>query len=47
MDKKFLEWYPKWTLDKSLDKIVEWNKEIKKNDPLFVTRKQINDFLNK
>ena len=28
--KKYLKWHPKWSINKSLDKIIIWNKEIKK-----------------
>ena len=44
--KRLLKWHPKWSLDESLDKIIEWNKQIKKNNPLDVTKKQIKEFLN-
>ena len=43
--KKFINWHPKWTLDKSLSKIVEWNKQIKFKSYLNVCEDQIKDFL--
>ena len=44
--KKFLNWYPKWNLDESIKKILEWNKLIKFYKPIEVSRNQIKDFLN-
>ncbi len=43
--KKFINWHPKWTLDRSLSKIVEWNKQIKFKSYLDVCEDQIKDFL--
>lgn len=44
--KKYLGWAPKWNLDKSLNKIIEWNKEVITINPLITCRKQIKEFLN-
>ena len=44
--KKFLNWYPKWNLDESIKKILEWNRLIKFYKPIDVSRNQIKDFLN-
>lgn len=43
--KKFLKWYPKWSLDKSIDKILEWNRDIKLKNPRTICKNQISDFL--
>ena len=43
--KKFINWHPKWTLDKALNKILERNKQIKNKDYLEICEIQINDFL--
>ena len=45
--RKFLKWKPKWSLDQSLDKIIEWNKLIKKENILEVCKKQIISFEKK
>ena len=45
--KKYLNWRPKWGLNKSLNKILEWNKDITIKEPLDVCRKQIREFLQK
>ena len=45
--KKYLNWGPKWGLNKSLNKILEWNKDITIKEPLDVCRKQIREFLQK
>jgi CDP-glucose 4,6-dehydratase len=45
--KKYINWHPRWKLDKSLNKIIEWNNEIKKSSPLKVCQKQIKEFLNR
>ena len=44
--KKYLKWHPKWSINKSLDKIIIWNKEIKKKSPLNICFKQIQEYLN-
>ena len=43
--KKFLNWHPKWKLNKSIDKILEWNSVKNKNNALKVCQKQIKEFL--
>ena len=43
--RKFIKWKPKWSLNKSLDKILEWNKKIKYKKPLDVCKEQIVEFL--
>ncbi|MDC0473159.1 CDP-glucose 4,6-dehydratase [Pelagibacteraceae bacterium] len=40
-----LNWKPKWGLNKTLDKILIWNNEIKMQKPLSVCEKQIKDYL--
>lgn len=40
-----LNWKPKWDLNKTLDKILIWNNEIKMQKPLSVCEKQIKDYL--
>ena len=42
--KKFLNWNPKWNLEYTLKKILEWNK-LKKNTPVYnICVKQINEY---
>ena len=43
--KKFLNWHPKWELNKSIDKILEWNSVKNKNNALKVCQIQIKEFL--
>lgn len=43
--KSYLGWYPRWSLEKSLDKILHWNKEQKKNKCLELCRLQIKEYL--
>ena len=43
--KKLIGWKPKWGLNTSLNKILEWNNKIKVNKPLNVCRTQIKEFL--
>ena len=43
--KKYINWYPKWSLDKSLKKIIQWNKEIKYKNSLDVCKDQILEFI--
>ena len=45
--KKYLGWKPRWTLNESLDKIIEWNRLIKKEKTLNVCEEQIISFENK
>jgi len=44
--KKFLKWYPRWSINKSLDKIIEWNEMIKYKKPLDVCIDQIKNYMN-
>jgi len=44
--KKYLNWFPRWSINKSLDKIIEWNKQIKYQKPLNVCINQIKEYLN-
>ena len=43
--KKFLKWFPKWSITKSLDIIIDWNKKIKKQKPYDVCIEQIKEYL--
>ena len=43
--KKFLNWHPKWSLEKSMNKILDWNRDIKFKNPREVCTNQIKDFL--
>jgi len=43
--KKYLNWKPKWSLERSIDKIIEWNYEIKKKSVLKTCKKQIYEYL--
>ena len=43
--KKFLKWHPKWSINKSLDKILEWNEKVKKNKHATVCFQQIKDYI--
>ena len=43
--KQHLFWYPKWSLDKTLEKILEWNLSIKDKSPRLVCEKQIKQYL--
>ena len=43
--KKFLNWSPKWNLNKSLQKILEWNMKVKKNKYLNTCKEQIIEFI--
>lgn len=42
--KKFLNWSPKWNLEKTLYRILEWYDLINKVNPRYVCEKQINDY---
>lgn len=44
--KKYLKWHPKWSINKSLDKIISWNESIKKKNVKEVCFEQIDDYLN-
>ena len=43
--KKFLSWYPSWSINKSLDKIYHWNKKIKSQKISNVCVNQIREYL--
>ena len=43
--KNFLNWKPKWSINKSLDKIIEWNENIKTLDPYKVSLEQIKSYI--
>ncbi len=44
--KKFLNWYPNWNLQKSIDSVMEWNSKFKKNkNAKKNSEDQINDYL--
>ena len=45
--KKFISWKPKWSINKSLDKILEWNKNIKHKNVSDVCIDQIKEYLKK
>ena len=45
--KKYINWYPKWSLDKSLEKILRWNYLIKTENAKSICENQIKDFLRK
>jgi len=42
--KKYLRWIPKWSLDKTLIKILEWNSLIKKKKTRIVCEQQIREY---
>ena len=44
--RKLLKWYPKWSIDKSLDKIIEWNIKVKKNKHADVCFQQVKNYMN-
>ena len=44
--KKFLKWYPRWSLKKSLRKILQWNSNIKNFKTIRICEEQIKEFLN-
>ena len=43
--KKFLYWQPKWSINKSLDKILEWNHDVKHKNAANVCINQIKEYL--
>jgi len=43
--RNFLKWYPKWSINKSLDKIIDWNMRVKKNTHAEVCIQQIKDYI--
>ena len=45
--KKFLKWYPKWSLEKSLNKILDWYYLFETMNPRDICEKQIKEFISK
>ena len=43
--KKFLNWFPKWSINKSLDRIIDWNKKINYQKPYDVCINQIKEYI--
>jgi len=43
--KKFLNWHPKWSINKSLDKIIFWHKKNKHQNASIVCLEQIKEYL--
>ena len=43
--RKYLNWEPKWKLNKSIDKIIDWNREKQNKKPINICEKQIKEFL--
>jgi CDP-glucose 4,6-dehydratase len=43
--RNLLKWHPKWSINKSLDKIIEWNMKVKKNKHADVCFQQIKDYI--
>ena len=43
--KKFLSWQPKWSINKSLDKILNWNESVKYKNTADVCYAQIKEYL--
>ena len=43
--KKFLFWYPKWSINKSLSKILDWNENVKSQNAADVCVDQIKEYL--
>ena len=43
--KNLLKWHPKWSINKSLDKIIEWNEKTKKQKYTNVCIQQIKDYI--
>jgi CDP-glucose 4,6-dehydratase len=42
-----LEWYPKWNLDETIQKIVEWHKAFRNNEDMYiVSLSQINQYMD-
>ena len=44
--KTLLKWKPKWSLKYSINKIIEWNVKIKKNDVFKISKNQVKEYLN-
>ena len=45
--KKFLKWHPKWSLEKSLNKILDWHYLFETMNPRDICEKQIKEFIRK
>ena len=43
--RKYLNWKPKWHLNKSIEKIIEWNKKSANGKLLMICKSQIKEFL--
>ena len=44
--KKYLKWYPKWNLNKTINKIIEWNQEVSRTKKAYnICKKQIDEYL--
>ncbi len=43
--RNLLKWHPKWSINKSLDKIIEWNEKVKKNNYTSVCIQQIKEYI--
>ena len=43
--RNLLKWHPKWSINKSLDKIIEWNMRVKKNKHADVCFQQIKNYI--
>ena len=43
--RKYLNWKPKWKLNKSIDKIIDWNRKKQNKKPINICEKQIKEFL--
>ena len=43
--KRYLNWQPKWKLNESIDKIIEWNREKQNKKPIDICERQIKEFL--
>ena len=44
--KNLLRWHPKWSINKSLDKIIEWNENVRKLKYANVCIQQIKDYIS-
>ena len=44
--KKFIKWYPRWSLNHSLKKILDWNLNLKRFKTIKICEQQIKEFLN-
>ena len=44
--KKFIKWHPRWSLNNSLKKILDWNLNLKNFKTIKICEQQIKEFLN-